>query len=665
MRRVIKAVILTVVFLFALGMFGCSQQIQQPGGPESVEHPFGGRPGGPQEGFQEGPPQAMPGQPPRDNRNEFALPPIDANLPLPNPPEGQLITKQLGDVEISYFSTAIIRGMTESGVDFFITLKNKGSSAAVISFTPGEELAKTVPKWNLHFFSFQDSPITIEAGSEKKLWYFASLDSGSGEFTLNFQLANGASKIDLLVKFGATEDQLRGKETSFILGKVKDEDGKPIANVRVDAVMNCGRMNFQGNTDDSGRYFITLLGMEDINAIYGGRELACDSRDYYLSVSENGYEYYFKENVAPTRKAFAEVNITLEKREEADTYSLAWEKLVDDVYGFFWVKPSSDWSVFAATQAKHPPELNKPTNFYLFDSQGNILWKQPTGNECWSIDISADGSKVVAGCHDGKVYAVDRSGKSLWTFDAGAMVRSACISKDGKKVLSGAIQRLYLFNADDGTKQEVPWINEWFRNCQFYKDGSGFVAGARTLAGFDSNSNRKWSYVIGEFPMFLAVDNNKDVFAAGKSRTLFSFDADGNLRWKHRIPDHVVGAGAVTPDGSRIALGTVGGMVYLFDGNGNLLWKRATSAVWEEGGAVGHNAVAISADGSRIIVGTAPSNCVIVFNEKGTQLWRYCAEANAQSKDALVGVTNVQISSDKSKIIAAYGDNYMREFVGG
>jgi len=649
--------VIVAVGLVGFGLWSLTHWGQRPQFNENMPSESGFQ--NPTSGSPENPSQKPLGE-------EFQFPPINANSPLLNPPQGEWIKKQLGDIEIKYFSTAIIRGMSESGTDYFITLKNNGNSEAAVSFSSDQELAKDIPQCNLHFFSFQNPPVKISAGGEKKLWYFASIDSNACNFTVNFKawLENDSNnKVELPVKFGSVEEDFRGKETSVIYGYVKDENGNPVRNTRVDAMMNCGRMGNRGDTDEQGRYTISVMAMEDVNSLYGNRELACDSYDYFVSIAKDGYEYYFKEHVTPTREEFVRLDIVLEKKKEDVSYSLKWEKKVDDNYGFFWVKPSNDWNVFAANQAKHPPELNKPTNLYLFDSQGNILWKQPTENECWGIDIAADRSKVTAGCHDKNVYVVDKSGKLLWKFDTGGMVRSACFSRDGKKVLSGAIQKLYLFNADDGSKMEVPWIDEWFRNCQFYRDDSGFIVGARTVAGFDSAANKKWEYIIGEFPMFLGVDTNKNVFASGKSRTLFSFDSSGNLRWKHRIPDHVAGAGASTPDGSRIAIGTVGGMVYLFDGSGNLLWKRNTGEVGEQGGTVGHNAVAISDDGKRVVVGTAPGNCVIVYNEKGTVLWKDCSEVEKTSNDMLEGVTNVQISADRNNIIASYGDNYIREFI--
>ncbi|MDO8741409.1 MAG: PQQ-binding-like beta-propeller repeat protein [Candidatus Woesearchaeota archaeon] len=659
-----KIILFSVLLIPLILIIGCSQEGEfgkRPGSQEIYNPELPG-----DKGINEPPTQQEKW--PEERSDELMLPPINTDLPLPQSPEGvpkgELIKKQLGDVEVAYFSTGIIRGMTESGLDYFIALKNKGSSEAFISITPDQELIKQVPEWNLHFFSFQNSPVKIAPGEEKKLWYFISLDRGGEEtFTVNFELSQGGNSLNLPVVFGTVDDDLRGKETSRIYGYVKDENGNPVSNVRVDATMNCGRYGFRGDSDRLGRYNINVLGMEDINAIYA-RETACDSNDYFISADKEGYEYYFKGQVAPTRKDFVRLDIILESKKETVSYSMEWEKQVDDNYGFFWIKAANDFSVFAADQAKHPPQLDKPTNFYLFDSKGNVLWKQPAGNECWGIDIAEDGSKVTAGCHDNKIYTVDKSGKLLWSFDAGGMVRSACFSRDGKEVLSGAIQKLYLFDSDTGAKEEVSWIDEWFRNCRFYYDDSGFIVGARTLAGFDSDGNKKWDFVMGEFPMFLGVDNKKNVFAAGKSRTLFSFDADGNLRWKHRIPDHVAGAGAVTPDGSRIVLGTVGAMVYMFDNNGNLLWKRSMIGIGEEGG-MGHNAITISNDGKRIVVGGAPSNCVMVYNEKGTMLWKGCNKIGNVSKDFLVGINSVQISDDKTKIVAAYGDNYVREFIGG
>ena len=669
MNTKILVILIIVIVLVGGGVFFFGKNPQQAPEGSKNEQPWGERPGGAEEVPQGETPQEESVQSPGGKtagEAGFNFPSIN-NLSLPvlpaGAPKGEWLTKNLGNIEIRYFSTAIAWGMSESGTDFFITLKNKGTGSAVVSFTPVANLLSQVPKWNLHFFSLQEPPLTLGPGEEKKLWYFASLDD-LGTFTVKFKLwlgSDSSNYLELPVVFGAIEGNFYGKETSFIYGYVKNENGQPLSNVEVYAQMNCGRLGNKGESDSQGRYMINIWGKEDIDAIYQGKELACASTDYFLSAAKDGYEYYFKNNLNPTRQGFVKADIILTSEKESVSYATKWEKQVSEPYGFFWVKPSSDWSLFAASQAKHEPQLGKPTNIYLFDASGNIVWKQPTGNECWGVDIAQDGSKVVAGCHDGKVYAVSKEGSLLWTLDAGTMIRSACLSHDGKTALSGTVGELFLFNAATGSKTNISWSGSWLRNCLFYLDDSGFVAGSPEIGGFTSSGSQRWLQEIGEFPMFLGTDNAKNVFAAGKSRTLFSFDASGNLRWKERIPDHVAGMGAVTPDGSRIALGTVGGMIYLFDGSGNLLWKRAMGV--GTGTSIGHNAVAISNDGKRIVVGSSPENCLLVFNEKGTILWKKCIETGTIQSGLIKGVTNVQISPDKTKIIASYGDNYLREFI--
>ncbi|MFA5126322.1 MAG: PQQ-binding-like beta-propeller repeat protein [archaeon] len=668
MRKLFFFISILVLIFF---LFGCTQQGTNP------DTNFGQNPNGAQQPSPDG--FIDQNHPPQNQLPQNNLPPtpgsdmqgINPNAPLPSlpadVPKGEWVTKNFDNVEVKYFSTAIIRGMTESGTDFFITLKNNGSSKKSICFTGiTPELRNLIPSWNLHFFSLQDSPIELLPGEEKKLWYYASIDlsqdMGNNFFEVPFNVGECNSttqSIEFNVTFGGTMENFSGKETSYISGSVKDSEGNPISKAMVMTVMNCGRTDSKTETDSLGNYKIPLLAMEDINAIYLGKELACDSTDYFLTVEKEGYAYYYNGHVSPTRKEPKKVDIVLKKSASMQNFVLDWEKQVQDNFGFFWVKPSADWSVFAVAQSKHPPELNKPTNFYLFDSDGNILWKQPTGNECWGIDITNDGSKIVAGCHDGKVYAVDKSGTLLWKSNFPSMVRSACISEDGTKILSGDAPTL--IDSLTGIQQDLKWQGDWLRNCAFYPDNSGFVAGAREITGFDIQGNQTWRQVIGEFPLFMSVDNKDNTFASGKSRTLFAFSSTGALLWKHRIPDHTATAGAITPDGGRIVLGTVGGMVYFFDNGGNLLWKRGTRE-FPNAQSTGHNAVAISNDGKLIVVGTAPQNCVVAFDETGTIIWKNCVDPDATNKDLLLGVMNVQISPDKKEIIAVYGDNYIRKF---
>jgi len=172
--------------------------------------------------------------------------------------------------------------------------------------------------------------------------------------------------------------------------------------------------------------------------------------------------------------------------------------------------------------------------------------------------------------------------------------------------------------------------------------------------------------------MFLAIDNKNNTYAAGKARTFFSFDSKGKVRWSYRVPDHTAGTGAISKDGSRVAIGTNGGGGYYLDGsNGKVLWRVKISDV-----NVGHNAVSMSTDGKYIVVGGAPNNHLTVFNEKGTKIFEHSADQNPDpilnAKWATIGAgasdgTQRGImgtyTTDGTKIIAAYGDNYIRMFV--
>jgi len=316
----------------AIALCGCTQP---PGGQPAPDGGTGGW--GERPGEQGGPGSNQP-----PGGDELVLPPINTDAPLPEllagVSKGEWKTASLGDVEIKYFSTAIIRGLTESGTDYFITLKNNGSSEATVNFLTAKQLAGQIPAWNLHFFDFQDPPVKIAPENEEKLWYYASIDSSSEEpFTVNFKLWLGndsRNAVELPIIFGGIEETFWGKETSLVYGYVKDESGKPVENVIVDVIMNCGRVNFSGESDERGAYFAKVLAMEDINAIYLGKELACDSTDYYVSVAADGYEYYFKEHVAPTRNEFVRLDIVLEKKKENVSYSLNGRKKSRTITGF-------------------------------------------------------------------------------------------------------------------------------------------------------------------------------------------------------------------------------------------------------------------------------------------------------------------------------------------
>lgn len=630
----------------------------------------------------------------------FPLPSIDVSSPAKQPPQiPENKTLKLGNLQITYPSVTTSYPPFTMGTDLLIRVKNTGWGNENLSVTPAKDLTLEKPNWCTHFFAFHPDSMTLAPWEERILHYFASNDS-PGQFDLNIDFWQKSEKVTANVKFysGAQKD-VDLSPTSIIYGYIRDKNtGKGIIGADVSTYIFSGRQSFRGSTDDQGRYTILVPSVSDVTAFFGDQKIY-SSFNNFITVQANGYEYYYNDNIAPKRGEKLKQNIELSAVLEKPTWKLQWEQKVSDYYGFFWVFADANWKYIVSDQAKHTPQLDKPTNFYLFDAlTGKQLWKYPTGNECWGIDITRDGSLVAAGCHDNSVYVINTADGSLkWKKNFGVMDRAVAFSHNGKYLLTGPVSQVAaskeveakygitrvnnvdfaLFNSADGsTIKEFTGYNEALRSSKFSPDDSKFVVGMASgqLSMLETATGKKlWDAYMGEFAMFLAIDNKGNTYAAGKARTFFSFDSKGKIRWSYRVPDHTAGTGAVSKDGSRVAIGTVGGWVYYLDGsNGKVLWRYKISDV-----NVGHNSMSMSTDGKYIVVGGAPDNHLTILNEKGTKLFEYTADQNPDpilnEKWATMGGAGPSdgtqrgimgtYTTDGTKIVAAYGDDYIRMFV--
>lgn len=604
---------------------------------------------------------------------------IDESAPVPVPPVlGENKTLKLGDIKITYYSVAASYPTISLGADLLMRVKNTGASAETFNV----KQSGTVPTWNRHFFVFHPENITLQPNEEKVLHYFASMDD-KGEFNMNFdfwQVPDMSDKVTASVKFYGGSSDERLKNTALVYGYVRDKaTGKGISGAPVKINLYNGRESYYQQTDSQGMYSVAVPGVDDIRSFFGGQELYYSSLNYFVTVDASGYEYYYHDGIAPKRGERLGVDMSLDAAGAKPTYTMKWEQKVSDYYGFFYAFADDAWKYIAAAQAKHEPSLDKATNFYLFDaSTGEVKWKYPTGNECWGFDISRDGSMVSAGCNDNYVYVIGSDGTLKWKKDSGATNREVEFSHDGKYLVTGPMSNYdsVLMKTSDGTiLQGFSDAKQWLRNSKFTNDDSKFVTGYSFgyISMHSTDGKILWTNYVGEFPLFLAVDNKDNTYASGKGRTLFAFDSSGNEKWHYRVPDHVVTSGAISDDGSRIAIGTIGAWVYYIDGaDGNVLWRQKIG-----GENVGHNAVSISKDGKYVAIGGAPEYIIYVFNEHGTKIFSYKSQENIDpilnekwagiGKDASEGtqrgVMGTYISADGSKIVAAYGDDYVREFV--
>ncbi|MFH0987213.1 MAG: PQQ-binding-like beta-propeller repeat protein, partial [Candidatus Micrarchaeota archaeon] len=546
-----KKYVLAVLFASFMLLTGCIGQPGPPGGGNGT--PNGGNPNGPDNGG------------PGSNGQEFNLPDFDLTKTVEPPVAGENKTVQLGNIEIAYYSTVASYPTLSLGGDVIFRLKNNGGSEETVNV----DYEGDVPSWNLHFFQFQDSPMTLAPGEEKKVHYFASLDS-EGEFSIDFLFWQEESRSDEVtanIKFyGGNQEESRLEMTSAVYGYVKDKvTGQPIVGAEVTATRYNGRETYRATTS-SGAYVILAPAIGDIKAFFGSQEFTYESLDYFITIETDGYKYYYEDGISPDRGEELRHDIELEAKTQLNGYEKVWEQKVSEPYGFFWVYPDNSWTKVLATQAKHNPELNKPTNFYMYDiATGEELWKVPTGNECWGADISGDGSLATAGCGDSQLYAVNvETGELKWQVDCPSMNRESEISHDGTMVLTGPVEgyNFALLDSEDGSVVKgFNTVDQWIRNSKFTKDDSKFAVG---LSGgyvimYDvETGGQLWTNRIGEFPLFFAIDDSGNVYGSGKGRILVSYDESGAERWSFRVADHTVTAGAITPDGSRVVIGTVG-----------------------------------------------------------------------------------------------------------
>jgi len=620
---------------------------------------------------------------------QLGTPEPDISKPVPQPPvAGRNLTLALGNIAITYYSVAASYDSLSLGVDMYFKAKNNGQGNETLS----AKLASQVPPWCWQFFSFQNESVTLLPGEERTLHFYASNDEpGQAGFLFDFwqrQDKSDNATANITVYRGTEQDE-RLAQSAVVYGQVKDNaTGKPVAGATVEVNYYSARHSFRAMTDAQGNYAAQVVGIDDLKSFFGSQPLPYKSLDYFITVRQDGYNYFYRDGVAPMRGERLKADVALDASGKSENYSLAWESKVSEPYGFFKVEADDGWNYAVAVQSKHMPELNKPTHFFVFNaSTGKQLFAQPVENECWGLSVSKDGKTAAASCHDGYVYALDLSGdatKLRWKEkdSIGVMRREAEVSHNGKYVLTGP-ERMgtggYSFALlDSATGSVVSGVAEnydWLRNSKFSSDDSKFVIGASggVVAMFEaSTAGKLWENWVGEFPFVLEMDPQGNTYAVGKGRTLFSFDANGKERWSFRVPDHTPLTGALSADGKRLAFGTGQGWVYYVDtADGSVVWKSHVTAE-----TMGHNGISMSADGSRTAVGGAPQNTLNVFDSKGNILFENTAAENddpalaqkwsgighAVSESTQRGALGTAMSADGKRVLVAYGDDYVREF---
>ncbi|WP_437923528.1 methyltransferase domain-containing protein [Sorangium sp. So ce291] len=171
----------------------------------------------------------------------------------------------------------------------------------------------------------------------------------------------------------------------------------------------------------------------------------------------------------------------------------------------------------------------------------------------------------------------------------------------------------------------------------------------------DSSYTEVWSRNL-DSPVICvsATPNASLVAAASTDRTVALFSDTGEPRWRRSL-DNEAWAVAISADGARIAVGTAAkhpasGTVFVLDRAGQELWRHALDApVWS---------VSLSDDGERLVVGSW-DGCAYLFQEANGSFGEV-----ARVKLGEAGVYGVSISGDGQRILAAAYDRSVTLFDG-
>lgn len=615
--------------------------------------------------------------------------PAPSSTPTPAPapalqpeliPQDKEVSFSLGPVTITTWDPVTI-GPLENSTNLYFTAKNTGQQPVTLQFrrmeSPAPRTTPGFPEWMSHFFMlFPDESFTLQPGGTRTLEFYASMDlfgslTARAELSFGFRLAETGQELTIPITVVARAQGLPWPglsglpASSTITGRVTSSDGRPVeAGIRMFLLNGENRTRNEKTVD--GRFRIEVPSIEDIRAVLGPRQLPYSDIDYFLVAEAEGYALGYRAGIAPARGQTLTVDLVLEPIRQSVSYRLVGELATDGPLGYWWVRFAGRGDKVVAVQGQHD-QSDLPGHIIAVDLSGRELWRVPTDKECWGFDVSLDGKLIAASSMGGFLYVVDEQGRLLWKKQIRTgSVRNVRFSPDGNYVYAAG----FLFEAATGREVwNVPGYPGEY-NSRWSPDGTRIIAaqgGEMVMLSREGQVLWRAEQSLGIDPLFLQIDANYNVYAAGKSRELFSFDGNGKLRWRHRLaqtPNNM--NRAMSADGSLVVAHIFNGILEAFNNTGEPLWRRPVSM--DGGWGPGHQGIDVTPDGELIVVAgnwpDSPLGGVFLYDRTGTLLWKH--EAPTKPGFAytghLTGAQGVAISEDKSYIVVAYADSVIRIF---
>jgi len=270
-------------------------------------------------------------------------------------------------------------------------------------------------------------------------------------------------------------------------------------------------------------------------------------------------------------------------------------------------------------------------------------WTTTSDAVVYAVGTNASGTMIVAGRRDNSVVAYASNGEVLWTFPTSGTVNGVAVSDDGQRVAVASEDRnVYLLDGD-GTELWRYRGRQTFLSVSITGDGKIVAAGSedRTVSLFDAGGALAWRYTASDHVSQVALYGGAGGFrvvAGSRDSRVILISGEGQVVWESTL-DYSVRALAVSANGARIVVGDNRETLAVLDGgNGEIAWSAVL------GGPV--PAVGISRDGT-VIVGGTTGGTLSVFDAGGTRV----SESGAGS-----AFRDLALTSDASLLAVARED---------
>ncbi len=615
-----------------------------------------------------GEPQGQPMEEPISIGSPDDMLALFPEMPLP---VGELITAENAFIQVNYYDRYAFyddyqMGLIPVHVTDLAGRDNEFSIALVSEVSDG--WLQPGPEGPTH-------PIPGEAGGDLLMALPPFRASQTQEDRFTFEVRSPQYQESLSFSFtvvaypqlNATQGGGNTGPAAMIVGLVTDAvTGQPIYDAEVSMwlgpttrVMPFDMLNV---TQDDGSYAQSVWDIDIVNSHYAPYT---EVPGYVLMVQKEGYHTYIHDiYVRPRYQTPATVDVSLIPLDEPAAFDLKWETPLWSP-GVWEIEMNDTWDRFAVAMGKHPDDGDPetlPTQMSFLDATGSIIWSNPLPDQTWAVAVSGDGSLVAGATHatraNNYVYVWDDQGNELWKRTLASEAYDISISPDNQHVAVGPPDQqtsLGLFDARSGAqKWTLDTDFKSVRQVDFTPDGQYILTGP-LLHMVALNGEIVWRrYEFSGLPYVIWTSPDMSrVMIPDKGDYISMYNGNGDLLWRREL--RVLTYGAMSADGSLVVALAHNGNLFAYNGAGELLWYRKIP-VGDSAGGAGHNGIDITPDGRYIAVGGG-NYTTLLYDAQGNLLWRHQGTAAIDQTEHpyLHSVMAVRISPDGTKLVSGYG----------